>query len=80
MVILCAECYCGTRSLRWPFFAKGFGYFAKVLSFCMKMPASITQLDLQLFMAVHLIGYASVPILCSVLYRSLNLEKRLAGK
>jgi len=42
MVTLCAECYCGTLSLRWPFFAKGLGYFAKVLSFCQ---ALYTQLD-----------------------------------
>jgi len=41
MVILYAECYCGTLSLRWPFFGKGFGYFSKVLPFCMKMPGYI---------------------------------------
>jgi hypothetical protein len=77
MVTLCAECYCGTLSVRQPYFAKSLGYFA-----C-KCQASCTQLDLQLFMAVHLIGYGSVPILRSVFYlslNSLNLEKHLAGK
>jgi len=41
MVTLWAECHCGTLSLQWPFFAKGLSYFAKVLSFCMKMPGII---------------------------------------
>ena len=36
-----ANCFCGTCSLRWPFFAKGRGYFAIVLPFCMKMPGVI---------------------------------------
>jgi len=31
-VTLSAGCYCGTLSLRRPFFAKGLGYFAEVLS------------------------------------------------
>ena len=65
------NCYCGTLTLRWPFFAKGLGYFAKVLSFCMKMPDVIHPTG-QLFMAVHLIGFGSVPILRSVFYLSLN--------
>ena len=38
MVTLSADCYCGICSLRQPFFAKGPGYFDKVLSFYMKMP------------------------------------------
>jgi len=71
MVTLCAESYCGAFSLRWPFFAKGLGCFTKVLSFCLKMPGIIHPTG-QLFMAVHLIGYGSVPILCSVFYISLN--------
>src|SRR5215475_2334493 len=37
-----ADCYCGTLSLRRPFlFCKGLGYFAKLLSFCMKLPGII---------------------------------------
>jgi len=72
MVTLCADCYCGTCSLQQPFFAKGLGYFAKVLSFCMKIPGIIHPIELQLFLAVHLIGCGSVPILHSVFYLSLN--------
>jgi len=71
MVTLCAECYCSIFSLQQPFFAKGLSYFT------WKCQASCTQLDLQLIMAVHLIGYGSVR---SVFYLSLNLEKHLAGK
>ena len=71
MVTLWAECYCGTLSLRQPFFAKGLGYFTKVLSFCMRITAVIHP-TWQLFMAVHLIGCGSVPILYSVFYISLN--------
>ena len=71
MVTVWAECYCDTLSLRRLFLAKGLGYFTKVLSFCMKMPGIIHPTG-QLFMAVHLIGYGSVPILCSVFYISLN--------
>ena len=71
MVTLWAECHCGTLSLWQPFFAKDLGYFAKVLSFCMKMPGIIHP-TWKLFMAVHLTGYGSVPILCSVFYLSLN--------
>jgi len=71
MVTLWAECHCDTLSLLWPVFAKGLGYFTKVLSFCVKMPGIIYPTG-QLFMAVHLIGYGSVPILCSVFYISLN--------
>ena len=56
MVILSADC------LQRPFFAKVFSYFAKVLSFCMKMPGVIHPTG-QLFMAVYLIGYGSVSIL-----------------
>jgi len=41
IVTLCAECYCSTLSLWWPFFAKGFCFFAIVSSFCMKMPGII---------------------------------------
>jgi len=48
--------------------------------FACKCQASYSQLDLQMLMAVHLIGYGSVPNLRSVLYLSLNLEKHLAGK
>jgi len=36
-----ADCYCGTLSLWRPFFANGLSYFAKVLSFCMKLPSVI---------------------------------------
>ena len=72
MVTLCADCYCGTLSLRQPLFAKGLGYFARVLSFCVTMPGVIHPTG-QLFMAVHLISYGSVPILRSVFYLSLNL-------
>jgi hypothetical protein len=36
-----ADCYCGTLGLCWPFFAHGLGYFAKLLSLCMKMPVVI---------------------------------------
>jgi len=71
MVTLSAYGYCGTLSLRWPFFAKGLGYFARVLSFCMTMPGIIHPTG-QLFMAVHLITYGSVPILRSVIYLLLN--------
>jgi len=71
MVTLFADCYSDTLSLWWTFFAKGLGYFTKVLSFCMKVPALIHPTG-ELFMAVHLIGYDSVPILCSVFYLSLN--------
>ena len=71
MVTLSADSYCGTLGLRQPLFAKGLGYFFKVLSFCMKIPGVIHQTG-QLFMAVHLIGYGSVPILRSVFYLSLN--------
>jgi len=71
MVTLSVDCYCGTLSLRWPLFAKGLGYFTRVLSLCMKMPGIIHPTG-QLFMAVNLIGYGSVPILCSVLSLSLN--------
>jgi hypothetical protein len=67
VVTLCVECYCDTRSWWQPFFSKGFGYFAKVLSFSTKIPGVI-----QLFVAVHLIGYGSVTNLCSVFYLSLN--------
>jgi len=41
MVTLWAECYCGTLSLRQPFFAKGLSYFATLLSFCVRMPGVI---------------------------------------
>jgi len=71
MVTLWAECYCGTLSLWQPFFAKGLSYFAKLLCFCMRMPGIIHP-TWQLFMAVHLIGCRSVPILYSVFYISLN--------
>ena len=70
MVTLSADCYCGTLSLWQPCFAKGLDYFAKVLSFCRKMPG--IHPTGQLFMAVHLIGYGSVPILCLAFYLSLN--------
>jgi hypothetical protein len=71
MVTLSADCYCGTFSLWQPFFAKGSCYFAKVLPFGMKMPG-ILHLTGQLSMAIHRIGYGSVPILCLVFYLSLN--------
>ena len=71
VVTLSADCYCCTRSLRQPFFANGLSYFTKVLSLCVKMPGIIHPTG-QLFVAVHLIGYGSVPILCSVLYLSLH--------
>ena len=71
MVTLSADGYCDTLSLRRPFFAKGLGYFARVLSFCMTMPGIIHPTG-QLFMAVHLITYGSVPILRSVIYLLLN--------
>jgi hypothetical protein len=71
MVTLWAECYCDTLSLWRPFFAKGLGYFAWVLSFCMKMPGIIHPTR-QLFVAVYLIRSGSVPLLCSVFYLSLN--------
>jgi hypothetical protein len=61
-VTLSADCYCGTLSLQQSFFAKGLGHFAKVLSFCMQMPGVIHPTR-QLFMAINLIGYGSVPIL-----------------
>jgi len=66
-----ANCYCGTLSLWWQFFANGLSYFTKVLSLCMKMPGIIHPTG-QLFVAVHLIGYGSVPILCPVFYLSLH--------
>jgi len=65
MVTLSADC------LWWPFFAKVFSYFAKVLSYCMTMPGVIHPTG-QLFMAVNLIGYGSVPTLRSVFYLLLN--------
>ena len=43
----------------------------KLLSLCMKMPGIIHSTG-QLFMAVHLIGYQSVHILCSVFSLSLH--------
>ena len=66
-----ADCYCGTLSLQRPFFASGIGYFAKVLSFCMTVPGIIHPTG-QLFIAVHLTGYGSVPVLCSVFCHSLH--------
>ncbi len=78
VVTLSADCYCGTLSLRRPFFPKVLSYFTKVLSFHMKMTGVIHKTG-QLFMDVHLIGYGSVPILRWLFYLSLNLEKhRLA--
>jgi len=74
MVTPSADCYCGTLSLQWPFFAEGLGYFTKVLPFCMKMPGIIHPTG-QLFMALHQIRYGSVPILCSVFYLSLHSLK-----
>jgi len=71
MVTLSVDCYCDTPSVRQPSFAKGLGYFTKVLSLCMKMPGIIHP-NGQLFMTVNLIGYGSVPILCSVLSLSLK--------
>ncbi len=53
------------------FFAKGLSNFAKVLAFCMKM-SGITHPTGQLFMAVHLRRYGSVPFLHSLFYLSLN--------
>jgi hypothetical protein len=47
--------------------SKGLSYFAKVLSFCMKIPGIIHPIQ-HLFMAVNLIGYGSVPIVQSVFY------------
>ena len=44
----------------------------KYCPFPWKCQASYTKLDLKLFMAVHLIGYGSVPILRSVFSLSLN--------
>jgi len=41
IVTLWVECFCGTLSLWQPFFAKGLGYFAKILSFFMKIPGII---------------------------------------
>jgi len=41
-----ADCYCGTLSLWRPFFANGFGYFTKLLSFCMKLPGIIHPIGL----------------------------------
>ena len=54
-----------------PCFAQGLDYFAKVLSFCVKVPGIIHPTG-QLFMAVHLVGYGSVPILRSVFCLALN--------
>jgi len=70
MVTLSAD-YCGTLNLQQPFFATDLSYFANVLSFCMKMP-DVTHPTGQLFMAVHLIGFGSVSILCLLFYLSLN--------
>ena len=70
MVTLSADCYSDTLSLWWPFFAKGLCYFTKVLS-CMTKPGVIHPTG-ELFMAVYLIGYGSVPILHSVFYLLLN--------
>jgi len=63
--------YCDTLSLWRPFFAKELGYFTKEFSLCMKMPGVIHPTG-QLFMAINLIGYGSVPILHSVFYLSLD--------
>ena len=41
-----ADCYCGTLSLWRPFFANGLSYFAKLLSFCMKLPGVIHRTGL----------------------------------
>jgi len=57
-----ANCYCGTLSLWQPIFASGLGYFTKVLSFRVKLPG-VKHPNGQLFMAVHLIGCISVPIM-----------------
>ena len=70
VVTLSADGYCGTLSLRWPFFAIGLGYVARLLSFC--MTPGVIHPTVQLFMAVHLISYGSVPILRSMFYLSLN--------
>ena len=69
-----ADCYCVTLSLWGPFLANGLGYFAKLLSFCMKMPGIIHPTG-QVFMAVYLLGCGSVPVLCSVFYLSLHTWK-----
>jgi len=53
------------------YFCKRSWYFTKVLSLRMKM-SGIIHPNGQLFMAVNLIGYGSVPILCSVLSLLLN--------
>jgi len=46
METLSADCYSGTLSLWQPFFAKGLGFFNRVLSFCMTMPGVIHQTGL----------------------------------
>jgi hypothetical protein len=52
-------------------FCKGLSYFAKVLSFCMRIPGIMHPTG-QLLTGVHLIGYGSLPILRWVVYLSLN--------
>jgi hypothetical protein len=52
-------------------FRKGLRYLIKELSISMKLPGVIHPTG-QLLMALHLIGYGSLPILCSVVYLSLN--------
>jgi hypothetical protein len=79
MVTLWAKCYCGTLSLQWPFFAKGLGYFAKVLSFCMEMPGIIHP-TLQLFMAEHLMAMGQSQTCAQCFISHCILEKHLAGK
>ncbi len=67
MVTLSADCYCGTLSLQQLFFAKVLGNFAKVSSFCMKMPG-----DTPNWTAVY--GCTSDMFLRSVFYLTESLR------
>jgi hypothetical protein len=72
MVTLSCDCYYDTLGLWQPFFAKGVGYFTKVLSFCLKMPGVIHPTGLTAVYGCTSDGYRSVPILCSVFSLSLH--------
>ena len=79
IVTLSADCYCGTLSLWWPFCAKGLGYFAAVLSFCMQMPGFIQPTGQRLWLYIcHIMDQSQY---CAQYFIShWILEKHLAGK
>ena len=67
-----ADCYSGKISLWWPFFAKGLGYFTKVLSFCMTIPGVIHPTGLTAIYGCKCNRLWISPVLHSVFHLSLN--------